>query len=299
MNETVLHPGSESSLPVRFSLVLCSLGRTREVTRLLESLCDQGDADFEVILVDQNEDDRLTRVVSPFSDRLCIRHVRSAPGLSRARNVGLQLVRGRIVAFPDDDCWYPSGLLDRVGKQLEHDHQADVICGLAADQEGNFVLKQATRTPVSLNRYNVWDLAISFTLFMRVAVTRRVGEFDVRLGVGAGTRYGSGEETDYLLRAMADGFCVEYRPSLVVHHPVVHGVDGTTSLAKISSYGIGMGFVLNKHCYPSWFRGWAIVRPLFGAVVALLSGRFGQMRMRLQRAISRAQGIMRSDGRHP
>lgn len=293
MNDPLpLRSGKGNNPPMRFSLVLCTLGRTREVTRLLESLCDQGDADFEVILVDQNPDDRLQRVVGPFRSRLDIRHVRSTPGLSRARNVGLQMVRGAIVAFPDDDCWYPPDLLVRVRDQLDHDRQADVICGLAADQKGHFVLKQATRTPVSLNRYNVWDLAISFTLFMRVAVTQRVGEFDVRLGVGAGTRYGSGEETDYLIRAMGEGFLIEYRPSLVIHHPVVHGVDGETSLAKISSYGIGMGFVLNKHRYPGWFRGWSVVRPLFGAVVALLTGRFGQMRMRLQRAISRAQGIM-------
>jgi glycosyltransferase involved in cell wall biosynthesis len=274
-----------------FSLVLCSLGRTREVTRLLESLCDQGEADFEVILVDQNRDDRLSRVVAPFTSRLDIRHVCSKPGLSRARNVGLHFVLGSIVAFPDDDCWYPPNLLNSVEAQFDQDAGAGVICGLAADQEGNLVLKQASRSPVSLNRYNVWDLAISFTLFMKAAVTQRVGEFDVRLGVGAGTPYGSGEETDYLIRAMADGFRAEYRPSLVVHHPVVHSADGARNLAKVSSYGIGMGFVLNKHRYPTWFRSWTVMRPLIGAVVALMTGRFGEMRMRWQRAIARARGV--------
>ena len=40
--------------------------------------------------------------------------VESARGLSRARNAGLRMIAGDIVSFPDDDCWYPPDLLQRV-----------------------------------------------------------------------------------------------------------------------------------------------------------------------------------------
>ena len=43
---------------------------------------------------------------------------------------------------------------------------------------------------------------ISFTIFLRRRVVERVGEFDETLGVGAGTPYGSCEESDYLIRAV-------------------------------------------------------------------------------------------------
>jgi hypothetical protein len=53
-----------------------------------------------------------------------------------------------------------------------------------------------------------------------------------------------------------------------------------------------MGFVLNKHRYPTWFRSWIVMRPLLGAAVAMMTGRFGQMRMRWQRAMARARGVL-------
>ena len=44
----------------------------------------------------------------------------------------------------------------------------------------------------------------------------RVGGFDEELGLGSGTPWHSGEEIDYLVRALATGAHLEYDPSLVV-----------------------------------------------------------------------------------
>ena len=41
------------------SLILATVGRTDELTRMFESLATQTFSDFEVVVVDQNEDDRL------------------------------------------------------------------------------------------------------------------------------------------------------------------------------------------------------------------------------------------------
>ena len=42
---------------------------------------------------------------------------------------------------------------------------------------------------------------------------RAIGDFDVRLGVGAPTPFGSGEEADYLLRGVEKGLSARYFPS--------------------------------------------------------------------------------------
>jgi glycosyltransferase involved in cell wall biosynthesis len=94
------------------SLLVATLGRVDELNRLLASLENQ-DAGFEVLVVDQNPDDRLAPVLAAHS-RLAARHLRSERGLSRARNVGLRAAQGDLIAIPDDDCWYPAGLLARV-----------------------------------------------------------------------------------------------------------------------------------------------------------------------------------------
>src|SRR5271156_3083099 len=90
------------------SLVMCTYGRTDCIIRLVCSLETQTSSDFELIIVDQNPPGALDAIIARASQKLQVRYVRSEPGLSRARNVGIKHHRGAIVAFPDDDCWYPN-----------------------------------------------------------------------------------------------------------------------------------------------------------------------------------------------
>ena len=69
-----------------------------------------------MIVVDQNEDERVAEIVRGRGPELV--HERSQPGLSRARNAGLAHVEAELVAFPDDDCVYPPGLLERVAERF-------------------------------------------------------------------------------------------------------------------------------------------------------------------------------------
>src|SRR5579864_3540599 len=91
---------------IKFSLILATVGRLDEVARFLQHLGRQTYRDFELIIVDQNSDDVLERLIRQYQGCFPVLHLRSEPGLSRARNVGLQHFSGDVVAFPDDDCWY-------------------------------------------------------------------------------------------------------------------------------------------------------------------------------------------------
>ena len=46
-----------------FSIVIPTIGREKELEKLLESIKQQNYKKFEVIIVDQNQDNRLTKVV--------------------------------------------------------------------------------------------------------------------------------------------------------------------------------------------------------------------------------------------
>ena len=93
---------------MRFSLIVATLGRSREIGELLESLLAQGRDDLEVIIVDQNADDRVAPILAPYASRLRLTHLRSSiRNANHARNLGLRAAQGEIVTFPDDDCLWP------------------------------------------------------------------------------------------------------------------------------------------------------------------------------------------------
>ena len=255
-----------------FSLILCTLERINEPLRFVESVVVQGRQSLELIVVDQNVEDTLERELKPASRSLDIRYIRrpGKPGLSRARNAALSVARGRIIAFPDDDCEYPPGLLDRAAMTLAQRNDIDGISCRWVAQWG--AIKGNSHVSVRLNRHNVWTRARSFTIFLRSEMVERVGRFDPRLGLGSGTPYGSGEETDYLLRALEiDAHLVQLLDVAVRHPAVDYGAENVA--AKGRSYSRGLTYVLDRHRY-SWPFVLAVMTwPLLLALLALFSPR--------------------------
>jgi len=257
---------------MRFSLVLATVGRTEELRRFLASLASQTHRDFELVLVDQNPDDRVVLIIESYKDQFAILHLRSAPGLSRARNMGLEHVRADAVSFPDDDCWYPPNLLERVADFFAQKPEWDGITGRTTDEQNKPSAGRWEDTAGPITRFNVWRRGPSVALFLRRSIVQRVGRFDEGQGVGAGTPWGSAEETDYLLRALNASFRLYYDPAVVVHHPEPVVAYDERALARAYKYGAGMGRVLRKHSYPLWFVAYQWMRPLGGVLLAILKG---------------------------
>jgi glycosyltransferase involved in cell wall biosynthesis len=233
-----------------FDLVVATVGRTEETRRLLASIAGQTNPRWRVLLVDQNSDDRLAPFLAAGIER-----VPAEPGLSHARNAALPRIQADVVAFPDDDCTYPADLLERVGARFAEDPLLDGLTG-RDDADG----WPEVATP--LTRENLWNRAISFTIFLRAAVVARVGTFDERLGLPGS----SGEEIDYLIRAVDAGARIEYDPSLVVpHRPTAR------PLAELGARdGASIGYILRKHRYPPQTVARMLIRPAVGAALAAL-----------------------------
>ena len=119
-----------------------------------------------------------------------------------------------------------------------------------------------------LTRENLWNRANAATMFLRRELVERVGAFDERLGLGSGGRTSSGEETDYLVRAVSSGARIGYDPTLVVLHDVRED-DASIGLRD----GASLGYLLRKHRYPPRTVARMLVRPAGGALVALLAPR--------------------------
>jgi GT2 family glycosyltransferase len=255
----------------RFSLIVGTVGRTHQLMRFLGSIDAQSFQDLELIVVDQNPDDRLVPVLRQFATRFRLQHMRSELGLSRARNLGLRGITGEIIAFPDDDCWYPPDLLDSVNRRLLASSELDGLTGRCTDEEGRSSMGRFDNHPGALEFLNVWRRCTSFTIFLRRHVVTSVGLFDETLGLGSGTRWGAAEEMDYMIRAIRRGFKVYYDPQLIVYHPLTITDYDKKAAHRQLYYGMGIGRVMRLQAYPSWFVAWFLIRPLGGAVISLFN----------------------------
>jgi glycosyltransferase involved in cell wall biosynthesis len=239
---------------VTFDLVVATVDRVGELGQLLDSLDRQTHRDFRVLVVDQNDDDRVEDVLARHRS-LEIERLQAAGGLSRARNEALARLEADVVAFPDDDCIYPGDLLERVAARLGSG--LDGVTGREPWWSSDAAV---------LTRDNLWNRAISFTIFLRRRVIERVGAFDERLGLPAS----SGEEIDYLIRALDAGACIEYDPTLVVEHPR-KDVELTAVGARD---GASIGYILRKHGYPPAIVARMLLRPVGGVVLDPRRARF-------------------------
>ncbi len=242
-----------------FDLVVATVGRVQELEHFLTALEFQTHQGFRLILVDQNPDDRLDPVVD--ATGLEVLHLRSDPGLSRARNVALDHLTADVVAFPDDDCAYEQGLLTHVAGLFAEDATLDGVTGRSVDRGGRSS-PSWKRDPAVLTDHNLWNRAISYTIFLRRAIVKQVGAFDERLGLGSGEPWASGEEIDYLIRAVRAGARIRYDPTLTVRHDES---DEDTSFRD----GASIGYLLRKHRYSLGMRGRMVVRPAGGVLVSL------------------------------
>jgi glycosyltransferase involved in cell wall biosynthesis len=254
---------------MRFSLIIATLGRVEELQALFRSLASQIFQDFEVIVVDQNSDERLawTDEAGPYAFR--VTRIRSSRHhSSHARNIGLRESAGDIVAFPDDDCIYPGDLLARVDRAFRDQPDLGVLTGPAAAPGGGLSSGRWQKEACEISVDNVWNCAIEFNIFIRRSVATAIGGFDEQLGVG-GT-FGSAEGNDLVLRALHAGWQGWYDTTQIVVHP-----DKTLSpiaVKRAFAYGAGLGYALRKHDVP--VRIWLkfMIRPLGGCVVNLARG---------------------------
>jgi GT2 family glycosyltransferase len=280
---------------MRFSLILATVGRVRELERFFRSLRTQTYSNFEVIVVDQNPDDRLKDVLNRYAEDITLKHLRSQPGLSRARNVGLNEVQGEIVSFPDDDCWYPPHLLADVAAFFQDHREWSGVLGRMVWEEERDGGKPTRCSPLNeVNRYNVTTsvdaktvleallpkeppISVSaWTLFLRSEAARAIGGFDETLGLGSGTGWGGGEDVDLAIRCLHAGFSICYCPALKGYHPNLR--ERQSDPRRGFLYGAGMGRVLRKHRYPKWFVFYHFLRSLGGAARGGLKGEWSRAR---------------------
>jgi glycosyltransferase involved in cell wall biosynthesis len=259
---------------MRFSLVLCTVERTVELNRLLDSLAKQSFQDFELIVADQNRDDRVLDRLKAYDGRFPIVHLRCPIGASRARNEGLAVAGGDIRAFPDDDCWYPEDLLEKVADFFSKNPGFDGLTGRCVDLRGKDSVGSYIKEGGVVSLREPWRKSTAVSVFFTREATRKAGGFDEGLGPGAGTIYRGAEDVQYVIRVLKAGCRVFYSPRILVYHENPTAGYGPLVAQRGYFYGCGFGHVLRQEGYPMWVMAMPLIRPLGGVILSLVTGRF-------------------------
>lgn len=208
---------SMSARSPRVSVIVPTFDDGEALTTCLASLAAQSlpPDDVEVIVVDNGSTSPARLCAAAFPRVVWLEE--SAPGSYAARNRGISVARGRVLAFTDADCLPSSDWLAQGLHALARQRHADVVGGridlLLADRE------RATAA-------ELYELAFAFrqewyvehdgfaataNMFTTRATMDAVGPFDAALR--------SGGDRAWCERARARGFRVAYAPGAVVQHP--------------------------------------------------------------------------------
>jgi len=185
--------------------------RREFVQRALASVMAQTYRDFELIVIDDCSTDGTTEALVPLRDTLRYRW-QTNRGVAAARNAGLELARGSIIAFLDsDDSWLPHHLA--VVTEMLGRHPTAVLASTCPE----FVI--AGREPASNARLvdyrkeplvcQAWRIGFTSGIAVRRRAIAAVGGFDDRMKAM--------EDSDMWVRLATHGPFSMVRHATIVH----------------------------------------------------------------------------------
>jgi len=230
-------------MKMKVSLVLATLGRDVEVADFLKSLLCQTYKNFELIIIDQNKDGKIDAIVEPFLSYLDVKHVKvDFTGNARARDYGIGLAQGRIVAFPDDDCAYDKDVLEKVAIEFARRKNLSILVAGSYDfSSSRFSIGVNSPKARYFSRFEM--MGVEFTQFFDLTRLDRQ-QFHLDCDFGIGSKYSGGEGFELLYRLLRAGSTAFYTPGIKIYHPDKdHYKLGT---GRMLMYSTGVGAYIRK-----------------------------------------------------
>ena len=232
------------------SIVVPTRNRGASVTKAVQTLLLNDYRPFQVIVVDQSDNDATAEAMNPYRDAPNLRYVRTATrGSSRARNAGIDLAEGEVIGLLDDDCEVPANWLRELAEAFAVDPRIGLVFGNVQpgphDSKSGFVPAYFRHEPFLAKtiREKHRVEGMSACMGMRRSTWQALGGFDTMLGVGAPLQ--AGAEVDLTIRSLQAGYFVYETPSLtLVHHGFREWKDGRLLIRR---YWYGTGAVFAKH----------------------------------------------------
>lgn len=235
------------------SMIVPTYGRHKEVGELLRSIKEaEINIPYEILIVDQNEDDRLSDIMKKYESLPIIHHKVQFKGVSKARNYGVRNTSGGIICMPDDDAEFRKDTVKYALRDLEKTG-ADCVSGRLVDKAtGKNAMVKFGKKRKRLTLDDFENLYIEPAMYFRREFLEK---FKYDEGMGLGNLHGAQEGYDLVYRALQDGMCILYDPKVVYYHPSKKS-DRTSENAvqRAFYYSCGLGYLCRKHGLRKKFR---------------------------------------------
>jgi glycosyltransferase involved in cell wall biosynthesis len=240
----------------------------RFVADAIRSVLGQSAAVLECIVVDDGSTDATRSVVESFGSSVRYEHQENA-GVSRARNRGVELASGELVAFLDhDDVWLPRKLSSQL-EALDASGATMVLCGMVVvDANGQVIGHKRLRAQgdllIGLLTFDGTEsVSCSSAGLITRDAFRDLGGFDPNLGTSA--------DLDLLIRVLLTGSVQCVSDELVRYR--VHGSNMSNNVGATERDMIQLlGKVFADPQLPGRIR--ATRRRAYAGVYRMLSGSY-------------------------
>jgi glycosyltransferase involved in cell wall biosynthesis len=225
------------------SVIIPVLNGERTIKECLHSLIgmDYPRGQREILVVDNGSTDRTIDIIKRYPVR-CV--VETRQGASYARNLGIEVSNGQILAFTDADCIVTTGWLRELVRGFD-DEEVGVVAGevVAFPPKTPAERYTAIRKPTWHERtlaHPETPWFVTGSVAVRREVIDEVGCFDP-VFVGAGC-----EDIDFSWRFFQRSrFKLNHRPKAIVFHR--HRSSSRELFKQYFSYGHGQNVLKRKH----------------------------------------------------
>lgn len=142
----------------KISVVIPTYNEERNIVKCLKLLSNQTlpRGEYEIIVVDGGSKDRTRKLAKRYADKVILQ---KSKGIGGARNDGVRIAKGDIIATTDADCIIPKNWLEIISKNLK-DNRYIAVCGSDEPIEKNlkaqlvyFFLKNIIHLATFFNMY--------------------------------------------------------------------------------------------------------------------------------------------------
>ncbi len=184
-----------------FSVIIPVFNRAHALGAALHSVLAQSFADFEIVVVDDGSRDDPKAVINAIADKRIRFHRQENAGGGAARNRGIDLARGRYVAFLDSDDYFLPRHLEVLHRLLAGSEGVAAYARMVVDRgNGRTLLKppRPIRPGEHMATYLLCDRGFVPTITVAVETARAR-----RIRYSENLR--AAEDTDFAIRLFLDG----------------------------------------------------------------------------------------------